>query len=319
MSAKRNLCLLVHFLVLVCFDVSYGSFASSNVKFTVEPSIFSELKKPIKDQKNGMVIFYSAGGSIVMEKIASGIFPPMTRVLDSSFIELVDVIFSEKVQEFKNLYTLHTKLSDLISKLRCIKREHGSKEELQDVCGFVKQCLEKSSAIILSQDVVQKWLNVCTSKVPGNTMNKKLQSHVEKAMFHLIDSYIGKLASYYNDMLQCVPQKYKTGIVDAMQSLQNLDAKTIVGFKKFITSPKAQSLRNFAHTEDVLVYQRIKGLLPSLESQIFSLNDLCPVCREKFVIDAPAKGWLPTNVVYISLMKLNRTGETTVDYLYHRK
>ena len=141
------------YLSNINFSMSYGSSGhecNETVTVTVNQDVLSELKQTKKDNKNGMVVFYN-NDSLKNKKIASGIFPTMTHNADSYFEELVDVIFPEKASEFKNLYIIHTKLSDLMNRRAKIKKwkkkknevqdEEKQKKELQaihDLCGIIK-------------------------------------------------------------------------------------------------------------------------------------------------------------------------------------
>ena len=83
-------------------------------------------------------------------------------------------------------------------------------------------------------------------------------------------------------------------------------------------SRSAEWLRNYAHTEDMLIYELVCRVFKIIKPQIFSLNDLCHICRKKFV-QPSIKCLFPLNIVYCSVLKLKRPLSTTVDYVFSKQ
>lgn len=282
------------------------------VEFCVKQAFLDEVVKTKSDQKNGMLIFPIIEDSTNnIQKLASGIFPTMTKYYDPSFIELVDILLGEESVNLKNLYRLYMKLADLINKVSSKDATAGI------VCSCVHDCLKDIHESIIGRK--SEWITKSNNGqfVPGNMLNKELFTEVQTVLPPFIDQYKNNLRLYYEKIIEFVPEENKRFISDALNTLNGIKPDP-VSFKRFMTSPSAEWLRNYAHTEDMLIYELACRSLEMIKPQIFSLNDMCHICRKKFV-QSSIKRLFPSNIVYCSVIKLNRPLSTTVDYVFSKQ
>ncbi len=294
----------------------WASAESTAITFEVKQEFIDDVKKPLDDQKNGMLVFYQSEdepGHI--QKLASGVFPTMTKYFDISFIELVDILLPETSTQLKRLYLLYMKLADLISKIR-------GKQDTKHAMSTTQFCLNNIPESIDLGEEKDKWLEIYRSNKPiGNQLNNALFYKVEKQLSNLIPQYVDALDQYYNKTIYTAPPQHHTLILDALEQLKTIDI-TPTSFKRFMNQDDAIWLRNYAHTEDMMIYQLYQGA-PPIKPYIFSLNDLCYICRQKFTHPA-TKALLPNILVYCSIFQLQQREKsqkreykkTTVDYVF---
>ena len=318
MEIKTKIFTLASFLLAL--NDAMGADANPAVTLDVQQSFIDDVKKPSSDQKNGMLVF-PVQSTDEVRKFASGVFPTMSKYFDPTFLELVDILLPGKSPELKILYRLYAKLSDIINKTTSCSKplQQSEKEALEKSIETLKMdiigCLSGIPKGIDLGEEKDKWLDKCDSgQRLGNTLNKGLQAKVGAVLSNLISEYKEALCSYYEMIIvELAPEEHKNLVSLALESLRKTGS-TPSEFKKFMNNPSAEWLRKYAYTEDMMVYQLIKGIL-QMEPKIFSLNDMCPDCRKKFK-HSTIRSQLPPNIVYCSILQLHRPVSTTVDYIF---
>lgn len=306
------------------------------------------------DSKNGMIVLLNgeegASGKLML---ASGIFPLLTKCKDKSFTELVDAIVPQNASMLKLWNLLSNALSYLkisMSKnnlnMTMRKRNELKKEKLKDTSltleererleaqqitfttlreELYKNFLEESKAYLGEDSTTY----IKMLRDPGNTNSTapgieevgRMKSLADHMLVAHLKEYTSVLEGYFNALKQIEPQ-YEERIGEAITATKGLyneldsEQGSVTEFKKYLRSEKSAPLRDFAHTEDILLYKLSKNELPNISPFIFSFNDMCNACRKKLP-QAIRSELLPENIAYFSKIKLNRPEPpTTVDYIY---
>lgn len=305
---------LVFLGFLLVANDAVGAIELPVVEFCVKQDFLDEVKKTSLDQKNGMLIFpIIEDNTNNVQKLASGIFPTMTKYYDPSFIELVDILLGEESVNLKKLYRLYMKLADLINKVS------AKDATAYNLYNCVYDCLIDIPESIKLGNEKNDWITKYENDraAPGNKLNTELLTAVGRELSPFIGQYKDNLKLYYEKIIEIAPEEHKRFISDALNALNKINPNPM-DFKKFMTSHSAEWLRNYAHTEDMLIYELACGVFEIINPQIFSLNDLCHICRKKFV-QPSIKCLFPLNIVYCSVLKLKRPLPTTVDYVFSKQ
>jgi len=283
------------------------------VQIYVKQDFIDEVKKPSADQKNGMLVFTNPNN---IQKFASGVFPTMTKYYDLSFIELIDIVTDgRQAINLKQLYWFYMKLSNLINNIsasnKSNKKNSEEKEDYKEIkksvktnCEDISNCLNNNNFmqdIDLGEEKKDWQDKYGTTGLVGNQLTKKLLDKVGSKLSPFINQYKQGLILYYNYISQIAPEEHKQYITNTVKLLSNKDF-TPISFKQFMVSPQATWLRNYAHTEDMVIYQLAVQPALKIKPLIFSLNDICNVCRKKFTSQS-IKQLLPSNIVYCSVLE----------------
>ena len=289
-------------------------------RFSLRVRALKEAAAPSGDNKNGMIAFPTGNVSCSsMIKFASGVFPPITKYADPKLIELVDAVVPEISDKLKKLNFLYVKLAALQSKVQGKNQAtRNADEDCRYAFMVIYDTLIASSQYLMAnganqvdlQQAVQKFLG---NDIPGSLEVKQLGEQVQFLLSPLFSQYIMALEKYFTDLQIAEPFMFFEQLGEAAKRSKANSNMDIATFKRFIKTPLAEPLRNFSHTEDIILYKRLNGTLPALDSLMFSFNDLCQLCRVKFSNFKPRRDLLPKTITYVSEKKYINT---TVDYIY---
>lgn len=285
---------------------------ASNIQIHIDEQFVQLCKKvsyPSDDQKNGMVVFIDS----LPLKFASGFFPPMTKYIGQEFIELVDTLIPESALELKRLNLLCAQLRTLKT-MKTQNTFQYAKTSFELCLEYILADQDAIQSIAQGKSKMDQnaLKNVFADKIPGNTKITDIISGVEKLLIKIYLKYIYGLKEYFG-VLQYIYQgaNFSMQLDSAIQRLNVLVSiaigKNVVNFAEWekeiidrdtfarikneqsvltkmdllVNSSCCQVLREFTHTEDIILYVLYKSKR-CISKFVLSYNDLCPLCRPKF-------------------------------------
>lgn len=306
-------------------------------------------------KKNGLIAFKADGTKLCF---ASGFFPTMTQYIDNktngasgsaqavAFYEMVDLLMPSDSLKIKYLNWILPKLDDMMSKVS-LKQFDQAKCQCDRICNLLKDVTEES--LIELKDAIDKFLielKEAAEKKPGDEYEKGAERKKEDLNKGNLNSKILSIRKDVTNNLQTLLTEYVNAAEDYLKVLKNLEPdcanidvaieevkkltkKETDGILKKLRTLRDpgefKNLKNFVHTEDLLLFLQSKKRW-KISPQIFSLKDMCNVCRKKFkrerieeiVVNGAHSS--PQGIVFFS--KLRSKGDassdmTTVDCEYN--
>lgn len=355
-------------LIYCCFSLCLTGYSAQSgfVEFKIDSIVpgLRDTRISAADQKNIMVLypFDAPFDDSKKIKVASGLFPPLTRYLDPQVIELVDATFPGGSKPLKALYFLYVKLADLINKAQVNRQSDAAKHVFElvkhilnqqknfliqnkEFALFTAQDLNKEVSTLLPDDIQQ----ILGPTVPGTTRIRGLRNQIDRLLKYFLEGYLHTLPAYFEQLKALEPLQFgevlqDTALYCAKQLPSHLlQEEGILSLKKALEGEASQGLRNFSHTEDIILYLRSQHnasssslgsspinpsttssvSIPPLSPFFFSLNDLCQLCRIKFSPLSPSRTLLPPQMIYISqlpiaLRRAPLKVMSTVDNVYNK-